>query len=102
MIESADHVLDFGPGAGRHGGRIVAEGTPDEVRRAEASPTGRFMAGTDRIEVPERRRAPSGWLEIRGARENNLKSVDARFPLGVLCAVTGVSGAGKSSLVNEI
>jgi excinuclease ABC subunit A len=102
MIESADHVLDFGPGAGRHGGRIVAQGTPGELRDEEASPTGRFMAGVDRIEIPERRRAPSGWLEIRGARENNLKNLDVRVPLGVLCAVTGVSGAGKSSLINEI
>jgi excinuclease ABC subunit A len=101
-IESADWVLDFGPGAGRQGGKIVAAGTPEKLRRDPKSPPGRFLSGLDAIEVPATRRRPSGWIEIKGAKENNLRDVDARFPLGVLCAVTGVSGAGKSSLINQI
>ncbi len=101
-IESADHVLDFGPGAGRHGGKIVSAGTPEELRADPASVTGRFLSGVERVEVPTERRKPKGWIEIRGARENNLKNIDVKFPLGVLCAVTGVSGAGKSSLINHI
>jgi excinuclease ABC subunit A len=101
-IESADHVLDFGPGAGRAGGRIVAAGHPTELRADPASVTGRFLAGVERIEVPENRRSPRAWLEVRGARENNLKDIDVAFPLGVLVTVTGVSGAGKSSLINHI
>jgi excinuclease ABC subunit A len=101
-IESADWVLDFGPGAGRTGGRIIAAGPPAELRDNPESMTGRFMSGTDRIEIPDARRAPKGWIEVRGARENNLKNIDVKFPLGVLCAVTGVSGAGKSSLINHI
>ncbi|MDB4966716.1 MAG: excinuclease subunit [Myxococcales bacterium] len=101
-IEAADYVLDFGPGAGRHGGKIVAAGTPDKLRANPKSPTGRYLAGIDSIPVPATRRQPSGWIEIKGAKENNLKDLDARFPLGVLCAVTGVSGAGKSSLINQI
>jgi excinuclease ABC subunit A len=101
-IESADWVLDFGPGAGRQGGKIVSQGTPDTLRRDPRSPTGRYLSGRERIEIPPERRRPSGWIEIRGARENNLKDVDVKFPLGVLCCVTGVSGAGKSSLINHI
>ncbi|HEX9102856.1 MAG TPA: excinuclease ABC subunit UvrA, partial [Polyangia bacterium] len=101
-IESADWVLDFGPGAGRHGGKIVAAGPPARLRNDPKSPTGRFLSGRDAIEVPSTRRRPTGWIEVKGARENNLRDIDAQIPLGVLCAVTGVSGAGKSSLINQI
>ncbi len=101
-IEAADWVIDFGPGAGRRGGKVVAEGTPGALKKNSRSPTGRFLSGAERIEVPDKRRRPSGWIEIVGANENNLHELDARFPLGVLCAVTGVSGAGKSTLVNQI
>ena len=101
-IEAADWVLDFGPGAGKHGGKIVAQGTVDDLRACPESPTGRYLSGVERIEIPATRREPTGWIEVLGARENNLKNVDARFPLGVLSAITGVSGAGKSSLINHI
>jgi excinuclease ABC subunit A len=99
-IEAADWVVDFGPGAGRHGGKVIAEGTPDEIKQVAKSITGRFMSGADRIEVPETRRQPSSWVTLKGAREHNLKNVTAKIPLGVMVAVTGVSGAGKSSLIN--
>jgi excinuclease ABC subunit A len=99
-IEAADWVVDFGPGAGRHGGKVVAEGTPEEVKAVETSITGNYLAGRDRIEVPETRRVPSSWVKLSGAREHNLRNVTVEIPLGVMVAVTGVSGAGKSSLIN--
>jgi len=99
-IDAADHVVDFGPGAGRHGGKVVAEGTPASVRKNKSSLTGAFLSGREAIAIPEKRREPRGWIELAGATENNLKSVDVQVPLGVLVAITGVSGAGKSSLVN--
>ena len=101
-IRAADHVIDFGPGAGRLGGRVVAQGSPADIEREPASITGRFLCGAERVEVPAVRRAPTAFLEVKNAREHNLRNVDVAFPLGVLCSVTGVSGAGKSSLVNEI
>jgi len=99
-IEAADWVVDFGPGAGRHGGRVVAEGTPEDIKRVEDSITGRFLSGADRIEVPQTRRTPTSWVKLSGAREHNLRNVSVEIPLGVMVAVTGVSGAGKSSLIN--
>jgi excinuclease ABC subunit A len=101
-ILAADHVVDFGPGAGRHGGRVVAQGTPSDIVANRASLTGRFLAGAERVAEPRERRRATGHILVRGAREHNLRGLDVRFPLGVFCAVTGVSGAGKSSLVNGI
>ncbi len=100
-IRAADHVVDFGPGAGHLGGRVTFSGTPEALAKS-ASLTGEYLSGRRRIEVPKARRTPRAWLEIAGAREHNLRGIDVRFPLGVLTAVTGVSGAGKSSLVNGI
>ena len=101
MLE-ADYIVDIGPGAGEHGGYVVAQGTAQEIMENENSITGAYLSGRIKIPVPKTRRKPTGWLTVRGARENNLKNIDVKFPLGVFTCVTGVSGSGKSSLVNEI
>ena len=101
MLE-ADYVVDIGPGAGEHGGQVVAAGTAKEIMEIEASITGAYLSGRMRIPVPEVRKEPTGWMKVIGAAENNLKNIDVEFPLGVMTCVTGVSGSGKSSLVNEI
>ena len=99
---AADCIVDIGPGAGEHGGRVVAVGTAKQIMKCRESITGAYLSGRIKIPVPRERRTPTGWLTVRGARENNLKDIDVSFPLGVMTCVTGVSGSGKSSLVNEI
>lgn len=99
---SADYVVDIGPGAGSHGGEVVACGTAEEIMKVEESITGQYLSGALSIPVPAKRRKPSAWLHIKGAAENNLKDIDVDIPLGVFTCVTGVSGSGKSSLINEI
>ncbi|WP_050179919.1 excinuclease ABC subunit UvrA [Domibacillus robiginosus] len=100
---AADYLIDIGPGAGVHGGSVIAAGTPEEVMKDEKSLTGQYLSGNKYIPLPEERRKPDGrWIEVVGAKENNLKNVKAKFPLGLFTAVTGVSGSGKSTLINEI
>ena len=101
MLE-ADYIVDIGPGAGEHGGEVVATGTAREIMENKNSVTGAYLSGRIQIPVPEERKKPTGWLKVVGACENNLKNIDVEFPLGVMTCVTGVSGSGKSSLVNEI
>ena len=101
MLE-ADHVVDIGPGAGSHGGEVIAQGTAEEIMQVKESVTGQYLSGRLQIPVPEKRRKPKEWIKITGASENNLKNIDVNIPLGVFTCVTGVSGSGKSSLVNEI
>ena len=99
---AADHIVDIGPGAGSHGGTVVAQGTAKEIMEVPESITGAYLSGRIKIPVPKERKKPDGYLKVVGASENNLKKVDVKFPLGVFTCVTGVSGSGKSSLVNEI
>ena len=99
---AADHIVDIGPGAGEHGGQVIAQGTAQEIMQIPESITGQYLSGRIQIPVPADRRKPTGWLTVKGAAENNLKNIDVKFPLGVFTCVTGVSGSGKSSLVNEI
>ena len=101
-MREADFIVDIGPGAGEHGGEVVATGNAEEIMQNEKSVTGAYLSGRIKIPVPETRREPTGWLKVLGAQENNLKNIDVSFPLGVMTCVTGVSGSGKSSLVNQI
>lgn len=99
---AADDIIDIGPGAGAHGGEVIAQGTAQEIMKVEKSITGAYLSGRLKIEVPDIRKEPMGFITVKGARQNNLKGIDVDFPLGVMTCVTGVSGSGKSSLVNEI
>lgn len=99
---AADHIVDIGPGAGEHGGEVVAQGTPEEIMKAENSITGAYLSGKIKIPVPTERKKPTGFLKVLGAAQNNLKNINVEIPLGVMTCVTGVSGSGKSSLINSI
>lgn len=99
---AADHIIDIGPGAGINGGELVGQGTVEDIIRSPRSVTGKYLSGELKIEIPAERRKPTSWIEVKGAKENNLKNINVKFPLGVFTCVTGVSGSGKSSLVNEI
>jgi len=102
-MESADWILDIGPGAGRLGGQVIAQGTPTQLKNNKSSTTGKFLAGKEKIAVPETRRVPGNdWIEIIGAKANNLRNIDCKIPVGLLTCISGVSGAGKSSLINQI
>ena len=101
-MRAADCIVDIGPGAGEHGGNVVAVGTAAQIMKCKESITGAYLSGRIKIPVPKERRSPTGWIKIRGARENNLKNIDVDVPLGIVTCVTGVSGSGKSSLINEI
>ena len=101
-MREADYIVDIGPGAGEHGGEVVAAGTAQEIMANPDSITGAYLSGRKKIPVPDHRATPSGWLKVTGARENNLKNIDVKIPLGIMTCVTGVSGSGKSSLINEI
>lgn len=101
-MRAADCIVDIGPGAGEHGGQLVGIGTAEDLMKNPDSITGAYLSGKVKIPVPDQRKKPTGWLTVRGAKQNNLKNIDVKFPLGVLTCVTGVSGSGKSSLVNEI
>jgi len=101
MIRSADHVIDMGPGAGLHGGDLVAEGTPAQIERCKKSLTGQYLAGIKQIGIPEKRRKSDRFITVKGCRENNLKNIDAKIPIGLFTVITGVSGSGKSTLVYE-
>ncbi|MBD5461005.1 MAG: excinuclease ABC subunit UvrA, partial [Lachnospiraceae bacterium] len=101
-MRAADYIVDIGPGAGSHGGKVVACGSVDDIMRVPESVTGQYLTGAVQIPVPPSRRKPAGWLTVMGAQENNLKKINVKFPVGVFTCVTGVSGSGKSSLVNEI
>lgn len=101
-MRAADCIVDIGPGAGEHGGQLVGIGTAEELMKNDNSITGAYLSGKIKIPVPAERKKPTGWLTVKGAKQNNLKNIDVKFPLGVFTCVTGVSGSGKSSLVNEI
>ncbi len=101
-IKTADYVVDIGPYAGLHGGQVVAAGTPKEIEKCKDSVTGKFLSGQEKIEIPPVRLAPKGFVKLKGVKQNNLKNINVEFPVGVLTAVTGLSGSGKSSLVNEV
>ena len=101
-MRAADFIVDIGPGAGAHGGEVIVTGTAEEIMANPDSITGAYLSGRLKIPVPQQRKAPSGWLTVKGAKENNLKNIDVKIPLGIMTCITGVSGSGKSSLTNEI